>query len=199
LGRFLRDYLYIPLGGSRNGNARTLAALSITMLLGGLWHGAGWTFVVWGALHGIFLAIHYFWRQQPVRLPRWLAWLITFISITLAWVVFRANSLHDAWTLLGTMAGNNGIVLPDTLKLLIPGDWFASLPAVQWGGVRFVNGLELLLLLPLIYFVSSQDNVHEMWRTRVRPSAKWWFATTSLAGVAVTQLSANSSFLYFQF
>lgn len=101
LSRFLRDYLYFPLGGGRRGPLRRYVNLMITMLLGGLWHGAGWTFVVWGGLHGAMLVINHLWRHLfPSRAPRWwsiaLARLITFFAVTLAWVFFRAESFSGA-------------------------------------------------------------------------------------------------------
>jgi alginate O-acetyltransferase complex protein AlgI len=97
LSQWLRDYLYIPLGGNANGAARTSFNLWMTMLLGGLWHGASWNFVLWGALHGAFLTVHRFWRLQ---LPYALSWLLTFAAVTLAWIPFRAATSWQAWTIL---------------------------------------------------------------------------------------------------
>ena len=91
LSRWLRDYLYIPLGGSRSGSGRTLCNLFLTFLLGGLWHGAAWTFVLWGAMHGAALAVHRLWRNTGRSLPRLIAWPSTFLFLNLAWIVFRAK------------------------------------------------------------------------------------------------------------
>ncbi len=106
LSRFLRDYLYIPLGGSRHGDARTLFALSATMLIGGFWHGANWTFIVWGALHGFGQAIAWYYRERlrtPTQARFWesaagnaLGWLITMAVVNLAWIYFRAATLDGA-------------------------------------------------------------------------------------------------------
>ena len=101
LSRFLRDYLYIPLGGGRKGRLRRHANLMVTMLLGGLWHGAGWTFVVWGGLHGLMLVANHLWRGVfPRPLGTWwslaFARLATFLAVTLAWVFFRAESFGGA-------------------------------------------------------------------------------------------------------
>ncbi len=118
LSRWLRDYLYVPLGGNRKGRRRTYVNLLVVMLLGGLWHGAGWTFVVWGAIHGGGLAGEHWWQERkglrgseplsPPPAPRgWsLAWrrLATFHVVCLGWVFFRAESLGDAFTLLGRIA-----------------------------------------------------------------------------------------------
>ncbi len=109
LSRFLRDYLYIPLGGNRRGLARQLGALMATMLLGGLWHGAGWHFVVWGAAHGLGLAGGVLWRLQPRRLPPWAAGCLTFLFVVTTWVFFRAPTLQSAGALLQAMLGGGDI------------------------------------------------------------------------------------------
>jgi D-alanyl-lipoteichoic acid acyltransferase DltB (MBOAT superfamily) len=108
LSRFLRDYLYIPLGGSRFGLARQGLALSLTMLLGGLWHGAAWTFVAWGGLHGLALAVNHAWRKTGIALPSALGWVLTMVFVFSAWVLFRAQSFGVALDMLATMAGLNG-------------------------------------------------------------------------------------------
>jgi alginate O-acetyltransferase complex protein AlgI len=108
LSRFLRDYLYIPLGGNKRGPIRRYLNLGIVMLLGGLWHGANWTFVVWGAAHGLMLTVNHAWRTLPFSrhwalngaAARRIALFVTFTSVTLAWVPFRAETLADAGTML---------------------------------------------------------------------------------------------------
>jgi alginate O-acetyltransferase complex protein AlgI len=105
LSRFLRDYLYIPLGGNRRGALRQYVNVTIVMLLGGLWHGANWTFVVLGAVHGALLAINHAWNQLALRrLNAKLAVTLTFLAVTLAWVPFRAESLHDAARMLAMLS-----------------------------------------------------------------------------------------------
>jgi alginate O-acetyltransferase complex protein AlgI len=116
LSRFLRDYLYIPLGGNRKGNLRRHINLMLTMLLGGLWHGAGWPFVIWGGLHGCYLMINHTWITFKERmgwrdggkLAQFLAGLLTFFAIVVGWVFFRAETLHDAMEILRGMLGMNG-------------------------------------------------------------------------------------------
>ncbi len=103
LSRFLRDYVYIPLGGNRRGNAKTYSNLMITFLLGGLWHGAGWTFVFWGFLHGMALTISRLWGKIGVTLWPWVAWLITFNFVNIAWIFFRAKEWSDATNILKGM------------------------------------------------------------------------------------------------
>jgi len=116
LSRWLRDYLYISLGGNRKGTARNLTNLLITMLLGGLWHGAAWTFVFWGFLHGSYLILHRLLLDLYTRLGivdnsytsralSWLGWPITLILIWITWIFFRAPSFHDAWIITAAMAG----------------------------------------------------------------------------------------------
>ena len=140
LSRFLRDYLYIPLGGNRQGFGRQQINILITMILGGLWHGAAWTFLVWGALHGIFLAVNHLWRSVRALLGHDLAVStlpgriagrgLTFICVVFAWVFFRADSFATAWSMLSGMAGLNGIAAEVTA---VDGDlliWLGGLLAV---------------------------------------------------------------------
>ena len=108
LSRWLRDYIYIPLGGSRKGDSRTYANLFATFLLGGLWHGAGWTFIAWGAMHGIAIAVERLWGKYGIRLPSPISWFITFFLVNWAWVVFRAESFDDALKVYRGMLGMNG-------------------------------------------------------------------------------------------
>jgi D-alanyl-lipoteichoic acid acyltransferase DltB (MBOAT superfamily) len=107
LSHFLRDYLYISLGGNRSGKTRKYLNLFLTMLLGGLWHGAGWTFVAWGALHGSYLIINHFFRYLQnkfnFKLPKLLSLLITFLSVVIAWVYFRAQNIEQAHQILTRM------------------------------------------------------------------------------------------------
>ena len=126
LSHFLRDYLYIPLGGSRSGQLRRYLNLVITMLLGGLWHGAGWTFIFWGGLHGIYLVINHLYRsirkslghnlKNDGWLLRGIGWLATFIAVVISWVFFRANNFETATSILKSMLGFNGIQLPIFLE-----------------------------------------------------------------------------------
>src|SRR5688500_15682155 len=103
LSRWLRDYLYIPLGGNRGGARKTYRNLMLTMLLGGLWHGAAWTFVIWGGIHGGALSAERWARRHwaGFHMPAWLAWLVTFHVVCLAWVFFRSPDLDTAFSMLG--------------------------------------------------------------------------------------------------
>ena len=103
LSRFLKDYIYISLGGNRKGEFRTYSNLMATFIIGGIWHGAGWTFIFWGLLHGIALVIHRAWSKLDFKLWTWLAWLITFNFVNIAWVFFRAKEWADAISILESM------------------------------------------------------------------------------------------------
>jgi alginate O-acetyltransferase complex protein AlgI len=105
LSRWLRDYLYIPLGGNRGGSFRTGSNLLVTMLLGGLWHGAGWNFVLWGGMHGVLLALHRPLRDKrpataPLQMRDWWRILLCFNAVTFLWIFFRAETLSDAWLMI---------------------------------------------------------------------------------------------------
>jgi len=116
LSRFLRDYIYIPLGGNRKGSFRTYNNLMATFILGGIWHGAGWTFVFWGFMHGMALVIHRFWKALGFTMPKVLAWFVTFNFINIAWVFFRAKEWDDALKVLKGMLGFNSIHLEQNLE-----------------------------------------------------------------------------------
>ena len=108
LSRFLRDYLYIPLGGNRCGHMRQALNVVVTMLLGGLWHGANWTFVVWGGMHGVALAVNHLWQSAGFRLPRQIAWLLTLVFVMAGWVLFRSPDFATAGNMLLSLVGHHG-------------------------------------------------------------------------------------------
>ena len=172
LSRFLRDYVYIPLGGNRNGNIRRYSNLMTTMLLGGLWHGAGWNFVIWGALHGAYLSICQMWQtliksilgyQPNNAFYRVFAWLTTFIAVIIGWVFFRATTLDGAIVMLQSMIGMNEIGLPNAIMSRLGGlqDVFANfgIQSLQTSGSQFVNAWLLIMALAIIALVmpNTQD------------------------------------------
>ena len=109
LSRFLRDYVYIPLGGNRSGPTRQAANIVLTMLLGGLWHGAAWTYVVWGGMHGVAMAVNQVWDQHGFRLPRPVAWLLTILFVMGCFVLFRSPDFATAAQVWSGMAGAHGV------------------------------------------------------------------------------------------
>ncbi len=111
LSRFMRDYIYIPLGGNKKGSFRTYNNLMATFVIGGIWHGAGWTFVFWGFLHGAALAVQKLWSKLGFKLWTWLAWFITFNFVNITWVFFRAKEWDDAVKVLSSMFSLGGLEL----------------------------------------------------------------------------------------
>ena len=197
LSRFLRDYVYIPLGGNRQGTFRTYQNLMATFLVGGLWHGAGWTFVFWGFLHGAGTLVHRLWSRINVPLPRALAWLITFNFVNIAWVFFRARSWPDAVKVVKGMAGINGVVLSEGVA--------AKLGFVQKYGVTFgqlffqyIHHNVWLLLIVLLLVSVYAKNSDEMVQT-FRPTWKTALFTATAAMYALLSMSKVTEFLYFNF
>lgn len=196
LSHFLRDYLYIPLGGNRHNHMRTLINLAIVMLLGGLWHGAAWTFVVWGGLHGLALI----WcRLLDMRFPNGLfkhmpqlSILSTFIFVSITWVFFRANSFEAANTMLASMAGLNGVgVITDddpfiaiALGLFIV--WILPDTASIFAKVTEANALK-------IAHIKLQKGL------RWKPTPKFAVLTASLLFIATTNIWSVSEFIYYNF
>ena len=155
LSRFLRDYIYIPLGGNRKGRLRTYANLMATFIIGGIWHGAGWTFVFWGFLHGVALVIHRIWSELGFKMNKILAWFITFNFINITWVFFRAKEWDDALKVLKGMFGLSGIVLPNFLLAKLGflksfgvsfGDFIASIEGDRYTFLYIASGFVLILL-----------------------------------------------------
>jgi alginate O-acetyltransferase complex protein AlgI len=183
LSFWLRDYLYIPLGGNRNGERRRLLNLMTTMVLGGLWHGAAWTFVIWGALHGAALVIVHLARarlsQWKIAIPAWLGVLCTFYFVTFAWVYFRAPDLNTA----------NRILL---------GPFTAS-----WDGFgTFATQYAFELFLLLIFFATHRYDAHSRVRIAARTWNKGilWPVIVVMFALAITVSQGSSAkFIYFEF
>lgn len=227
LTRFLRDYLYIPLGGNRKGTPRTLANLMTTMLLGGLWHGAAWTFVLWGGMHGAFLVVNRLWRMLRKaaglergfgRGGRAVAVALTFLSVTFAWVLFRADSFEAAARVYSGMLGLDGVVLPReaTEALGLLGDTLAQ-AGVRFEPMMYAFGWRewgWLVLLSAIAF--GLPNVQQFMaahraglmpdtlslvpaRRQWRPAAAWAVVIGLAMAWALLGLNRVDEFLYFQF
>ena len=137
LSRWLRDYLYVPLGGNRRGRRRTYGNVMLTMLLGGLWHGAAWTFLIWGGIHGGALSVERWARERfggRVRVPAWAAWLVTFHVVCIAWVFFRAPDLGTAFDVLGGLglSGPSPLVTLPLVSLVAAAVAVQALPPGWW-------------------------------------------------------------------
>lgn len=153
LSRFLRDYLYIPLGGSRNGLPLQVWALFATMALGGLWHGAGLTFIAWGAAHGIALIVALFWRRANLPMPAPLGWLLTFIFVMFCWVLFRATSFEAALVIYKAMFGFAPHGISFKWRALLPAAAFAILGPTSWALVHKLPPARWIAVLTAILFV----------------------------------------------
>jgi alginate O-acetyltransferase complex protein AlgI len=194
LSRFLRDYLYISLGGNRHGRVLRYVNLTITMLLGGLWHGAAWTFVAWGALHGLYLCVNHAWINYGPSIPsalerpaRIAASLLTFLTVVIAWVFFRADSLSSAFLILSRMADPSHVVLgrDEMARVLL----VACYAGLAW-------------LAPNTQEIMGYD--HEKRRVgenfaawRTRPILLYGGAAALAFGILGIQ--QNSEFIYFRF
>jgi D-alanyl-lipoteichoic acid acyltransferase DltB (MBOAT superfamily) len=233
LSRFLRDYLYVVLGGNRKGHARRFVNLFLTMLIGGIWHGAGWTFVVWGALHGVYLTINHAWRAVTkaagieLRGYAWhvVAHALTFTSVVVAWVFFRAASVDVAIKMLRSMAGANGFALPVEMRSFGVRTLLKKLEAL---GVSvpaqhlnyFWGWRQVAIIAALLLIVWIAPNTTEImarfrpgliphgWRTTAgtrlsrlqwRPQAAHAIPVGMMLLLALLLLHRPTEFIYFQF
>ncbi|MBO5947883.1 MBOAT family protein [bacterium] len=185
LSRFLRDYLYIPMGGNRKGNIKTYRNLILTFLIGGLWHGANWTFIIWGAFHGFGSAVHKIWHNFNIKIPKCLAVLITFLYTTLAFVFFRAESVDKAIIICQGLIGVNGFDLPiiDKLRITYTG----------WG-----LKLSLLVFIPAILLLFNPYNA-VYWAKKFKPNWCYFIVTLICMLMSIMSINRISEFLYFQF
>jgi alginate O-acetyltransferase complex protein AlgI len=200
LGSFLRDYFYIPIGGSRCGRLRQTANLMATMLLCGLWHGAAWNFVIWGGLQGLFLAGHKQYRHWFPPLPAPVARTLTLTAVVLAWVPFRAGSLSVAHAVFKGMAGGNGIVLPRMIVSALPplalvADPVSVMPFLGDAHTMSFPEVSACLLLGWL-IVLTLPNIH-----RMTERSRHWSLTASFALAVQALFFAPhvAPFLYFVF
>jgi len=180
LSSFLRDYLYIPLGGSRHGPARRSIAVATTMLLGGLWHGAGWNFIIWGGLHGAGIVINHTWRRLGFNLRPLTGWVLTFTFVMISFLIFRAESATSIYNLLMSVIG---LGQPET-------PWGFSLDGLQIAVL--VAAFIVALGLPEPYEISQR----QFWKT------PWLASGAAVILVAIIVYLGGSfeqEFIYFQF
>lgn len=185
LSRFLRDYIYIPLGGNRNGKFKTYRNLFLTFFIGGVWHGANWTFIVWGTMHGVMMCIHRFWKNLNIKMPHFIAVTLTFLFVNTAWVYFRAPNISKANEVIQSMLGLNGFAAPVIDKL------------------RFVFypqeiKVSLFLIIPAIILIFFVNNSVEFSK-KFRQNPLFFSATLIMLVISVLSLNKVSEFLYFQF
>ncbi len=228
LSRFLRDYLYIPLGGSKKGNFRRFTNLFITMLLGGLWHGAGWTFIFWGGLHGLYLVINHAWRWFSKRLGLNIATLwystfariVTFIAVVISWVFFRSTTLDSALNILKAMAGLNGIRLEQRwIDMLGIGVNQLENTPVTVGTLIVSNKYSIIMIMVLLFVVWVLPNTQQLLSRHMpaletypneikpykytfmlwNPSTTWMLIIALMGIYSLWSITKISEFLYFQF
>lgn len=229
LSQFLKEYLYIPLGGNRHGKARRYINLMITMLLGGLWHGANWTFVIWGGLHGLYLVTNHAWHAVRSRIGlvagdyspggRIVGTGVTFLAVVIAWVFFRSSNFDTAVRVLSGMAGLNGVALPASVATIaggiIPDRFLAHIEFTGlFAGTEIlttIGGARLILYVLLgLLIIWTLPNTQELVLSagekqagrevlRWQPSSVWAVGCGVLLALSVMSLQRVSEFLYFQF
>ncbi|EUJ11299.1 putative membrane protein involved in D-alanine export [Methylophilaceae bacterium 11] len=219
LSRFLREYLYIPLGGNRSGHLRRYLNLMVTMALGGLWHGASWTFLMWGVLHGVYLTINHLWRsyfyeRHNIAVHPLLGWLITFIAVLIGWVFFRAVNFTSALLMLQSMLGFAGVAVPHAMIDFLGPRWpliGSEVWSGELGGIRAI-----LFILVVLAGVLAMPNTQQIFQSfnpsldkvqegKASVSFAWspnilWILTISvLLALSLNRLGSDSTFLYFNF
>ncbi|MDD5052458.1 MAG: MBOAT family protein [Sulfuricurvum sp.] len=198
LSRFLRDYIYIPLGGNRNGEVRTYANLFTVFLVGGLWHGASWMFIIWGALHGSGIILHRAWQQMGQKMNTLLAWFITFNFINITWIFFRAKDWIQANNIIKGMMGGNGIMLPEKYAR-----YFENIhdTIFQFGTVfEHINGKSqtTFYIIAALFMVLVLKNSMQLMEG-FKPNRLNLIFTIVLFLTSVSMMSRVSEFLYFNF
>jgi alginate O-acetyltransferase complex protein AlgI len=200
LSRFLRNYLYIPLGGNRRGQLQRYRNLILTMLLGGLWHGSHWTFVIWGGLHGLYLCIQHGWQyslrnkyRQPTALSNSINRIITFIAVMIAWCFFRAPDVASAFRVLAGMVGNNGISMVTEIDAL--------------GAVMLLLGAFVAFYMPntneLFLFTGREQGTKltspSVVAAKWTPNFLWGLTVGCIFALCILSIERTSDFIYAQF
>ena len=205
LSRFLKEYIYIPLGGNRKGRVFTYGNLLTTFVIGGIWHGAGWTFVFWGFIHGAGLVIHRVWQLTGFKIWTWLAWLITFNFINASWVFFRAEKWDDAIGILRAMIDYDNIVFTksfvyiydSTIKkiaFIMPDLSASSSAKFMFDATTFlwIGFIFIILRYKNSNTIISSSNIFSIWYSI-------YFAFLFLFSILYISLSTYSEFIYFNF
>ncbi len=228
LSRFLRDYVFVPLGGQRKSAWRRYSSVMITMFVCGVWHGAGWTYIVFGILHGVYLCVNQWWRmlrkrlgqdrKRPTRLGTALAVLLTFIAWLVGLAFFRADSVPHALQMVAGMFGLHGFALPDQwlAKWGMFGQWLATSGAAAGDARGLVTGgliNWIVILLAIAWFAPNTQQImarfnpallipRDMSVARMlawRPTAVVGLLVAAIAFASIVNLHRQSEFLYFQF
>lgn len=190
LSQWLKEYIYIPLGGNQHGKFRTYFNLVATFLIGGIWHGAGWTFAVWGLLHGIAISVHRFWQTIGFCLPKIISWALTFLFINIAWIFFRAHSISQAMQLIQKMFQPLHMELPHSLRDLL---YQHSLIHLTLDHRSFI-----FFLICFTYICFATKNSFAL-KDQYAATMTGNIFIGSLLALGILSLSRVTTFLYFQF
>ena len=198
LNRFLTHYIYFPLGGSRLGELRTYMNIFIIFFISGVWHGAGWTFVIWGIMHGLASILYRTWKKTSIKLPRFLSWFITFQFVNMAWVFFRAENVGQALSILKGMVGLNGMEFPSIAAKIF--DLFHVMINTQ--GILLYDSKQIIsyLLIIFVFFILilfTKNSFELMEEFKLNITKVIFLAFISVA--SILSLSKVSVFLYFNF
>jgi alginate O-acetyltransferase complex protein AlgI len=194
LNRFFTQYVYFPLGGSRVGPVRTYVNIFIIFFISGFWHGAGWTFVIWGIMHGVASIVYRAWSQLGLRLPKVIAWFVTFLFVHLAWVYFRAPDVASAHAMFVKMFSFGELQLPPKIASIL-----ADTFGLSFQSAAYFFDLKLLLLIAIFFavvlFMKNSIEKLETFKPTVKNAAIISFVTV----LSLLYLNRVSEFLYFNF
>jgi D-alanyl-lipoteichoic acid acyltransferase DltB (MBOAT superfamily) len=196
LSRWLMKYLYIPLGGSRGSKIRTYLNILTTFIICGMWHGAGWTYLAWGGMHGLGIIVFRIWRSTGLKLPKVVSWAITFLYVNFAWVFFRANNFKDAIKVF------RGMLNYETIELSsFPRDYFSTLSNSELFLETFSTlftgneGSIVYVLIGIMVCVAFNNSLEIIKKLNL-----WWAVGTALIAVfSLMLLSKENPFIYFEF
>jgi D-alanyl-lipoteichoic acid acyltransferase DltB (MBOAT superfamily) len=198
LNRFLTQYIYFPLGGSQVGKYRTYFNIFVIFFISGIWHGAGWTFVVWGVLHGLASMIYRAWKTTNISLPKWSAWLLTFLFVNAAWIFFRSETLRQALSILKGMIGLNGIEFPsiaNAMNKILPFHIGINVELLYTSPDILKYSIVLLVFLGIVIF--SKNTMERMNEFNMNVGKVIVLSIITVA--SILSLSKVSEFLYFNF
>jgi len=190
LSRWLKDYIYIPLGGNRHGNFNTYKNLFLTFLIGGIWHGANFTFIIWGIMHGVGSVINRFWKNLNKTMPTWCCWALTFVYINIAWLYFGAKKVADANNIL--------ITAINPLVFDVPKIYFPAIKFRATGHSYDIFGLIFIIIA--LYFVFNDS--FRKFMNSFKPKAIYTVFIVILLLIAtynIVKPDYSSSFIYFNF
>ena len=196
LTRFFTQYVYIPLGGNRKGKVRTYVNIFIVFLVSGIWHGAGYTFIVWGILHGLANIFCRIFKKPLEKIPKAINWLMCFVFLNLTWVIFRADSLSQASTIFKRLFSGGTAISADLIKALNPNILYNLLSNLSIPNAPVVYMAILIIgcLILATLFKNTQQKVAEF-----KADIKTFVVVTVLLSVSILSLAGVSTFLYFDF